>query len=92
MEIKIGDKFKRCSPFDDRVWEVVEVDNVNKTYNLKEKTLGVTLELTEIFLRSQYEKISESSNSISCEHDWKNYVGFTDSFEYCKNCGEKKHV
>lgn len=27
-----------------------------------------------------------------CPHAWANYVGFTESFEYCEYCGDKKDV
>jgi len=27
---------------------------------------------------------------ISCSHEWTTYVGFTDTYEYCKTCDEKK--
>jgi hypothetical protein len=25
-------------------------------------------------------------------HDWHSYVGFTEAYEYCADCGEKRHV
>jgi hypothetical protein len=27
-----------------------------------------------------------------CSHDWKNYLGFTESYEYCAKCNEKKDI
>lgn len=30
-----------------------------------------------------------STHSGECEHDWKDYQGFTDSFKYCSKCDEK---
>jgi hypothetical protein len=26
----------------------------------------------------------------SCNHKWKRYVGFTDIYDYCETCGDKK--
>ena len=31
-------------------------------------------------------KVSEAE----CEHKWKKYQGFTDSYDYCDTCGVKK--
>lgn len=28
---------------------------------------------------------------ISCYHNWKNYVGLTDSFEYCEICEQRRN-
>ena len=28
--------------------------------------------------------------TINCIHDWKEYQGFSDSFEYCTKCDEKR--
>lgn len=27
-----------------------------------------------------------------CNHSWKNYIGFTDKYEYCEKCNEKKNA
>lgn len=37
---------------------------------------------------SQSTVYSELSNK--CTHKWRTYVGFTDSFDYCEKCGNKK--
>ena len=29
---------------------------------------------------------------IGCNHEYKRYEGFTDTFEYCTKCQEKKNV
>lgn len=28
--------------------------------------------------------------NLGCQHKWKTYFGFTDSFEYCETCNVKK--
>lgn len=38
-------------------------------------------------LRWDYE-----SDDSSCKHNWKNYLGFTESFKYCTKCDEKRDV
>lgn len=30
------------------------------------------------------------SETTGCWHDWKNYKGFTDNFDYCVKCGVKR--
>lgn len=30
--------------------------------------------------------------SKGCNHEWDNYVGLVESFEFCKLCSEKKNV
>lgn len=33
---------------------------------------------------------SNSVTSVRCNHKWKKYQGFTDSYEYCEHCDVKK--
>lgn len=28
----------------------------------------------------------------SCKHDWKPYIGFTESFKYCIKCDERREL
>lgn len=30
------------------------------------------------------------TKSKSCNHNWKQYIGFTDTYKYCEACNEKQ--
>lgn len=32
----------------------------------------------------------EQSDKTGCWHEWKKYKGFTDTYDYCDRCGEKR--
>lgn len=37
-----------------------------------------------------YNKKQASEKSLFCQHEFKTYVGFTDSFDYCTRCNERR--
>ena len=30
--------------------------------------------------------------SIACEHEWRQYFGFNDSYDYCSKCDQKRRM
>lgn len=42
--------------------------------------------------KKNIEKAPEKKEENPCRwrHEWIKYVGFTDTFDYCKNCGKKR--
>lgn len=34
----------------------------------------------------------QPSQHSGCDHDWKPYIGFTESYKYCTKCPEKRHL
>ena len=45
----------------------------------------------------QNEKVEINNQKIKemylkqCDHDWKNYIGLKDTFEYCSKCDKKRN-
>ena len=35
-------------------------------------------------------EILDEYKSEKCQHEWVNYVGLTECFQYCKKCDEKR--
>jgi len=90
--IQKGDKVRNKHYNGSRIWEVIDIDLVNKTYTLTDQNLDIKLEINHAIMESDYEKVDESNNSVCFEHNWKTYTGFTESYQYCEKCGEKKYV
>ncbi len=40
--------------------------------------------------RSWDNPFGDSSKPKECEHEWKQYVGFTETYTYCKKCDKKE--
>jgi hypothetical protein len=36
-------------------------------------------------------KVNKEEQPKACFHNWKKYVGFTESYFYCENCDEKTY-
>lgn len=58
-------------------------------------SMSSTYSYLESDVRGMWEKIDQLPTGIiggcqSNHHDWSTYVGFTDTFEFCKKCDEKR--
>lgn len=41
-------------------------------------------------LKQEYAKLPSGEQDVQCFHDWVEYVGLVESFDYCKKCDTKR--
>lgn len=94
MDKSLGKKFKSRNLIDwdgAPVYEVTEIcfttiPGVMLTHG------NYTFFVTSEMLSADFIEIFDKQNLIvyGCEHEWKDYVGFRESFTYCKKCDQRK--
>lgn len=102
--IYVGKKFKLKShgPDADEIWKVASWrPNVWALSHLDEYTLesvqpyGQSIEVTRDdldteFKLGRFELIENALDLLSvCRHQYKEYIGFTETYHYCIKCNEK---
>lgn len=73
--------------------EVVDIDFVNDIVVLKDCEYGwIRNPITTAVLLSDYILVDSDGvpNKDYCWHEYKEYIGFTEAYEFCTKCGEKK--
>lgn len=63
---------------------------ISGTYRIGNKTITLP-ECSKV----DTDKLFDSGNAsfkIECFHDWKEYIGFTESFKYCTKCDKKRDI
>lgn len=96
MKFKTGDKFitniENDSPKIGMILDVI-YNPMNKDYEYLVKWDHFKEECvySSKICDLMWELIPSEKNEFKCEHNWKNYVGFTESFTYCIKCDEKRN-
>lgn len=88
MEIKVGQLWK-YKKYETPVFELTGIDDNLKFIHLvySEGDKDRWLSVTTAQLYSTFELVGEK---IGCPHEFKEYLGFTDRFEYCVICQMRK--
>ena len=72
------------------VYMIYNVDPKTDHYILRSPSSFDTCE-TSISHVETYFELWDSEPDTSHKHTWLNYIGFTDCYEYCRDCGNKRN-
>lgn len=87
----IGKKFKKIKS--DTIYTIIEEQHM---YYVTEycypATLGIFIksELEHAIVKGIFEWLNKTTDSSDCNHDFKQYLGFTQSYKYCIKCDHKE--
>lgn len=91
-KVKVGIKFKDIKhPNDIFVITSIDEDVIKVRHNTNPKVS--TYLHPEYFKESNEDSVFFVQNEIiigSCDHDLKQYIGFTDTYNYCTKCKHKE--
>lgn len=94
-----GDKIKRVFPRSNKTEQGIILDvyhgpNDDEYYHILWNSGAAEIKLAsaaDSVLDLDFDSPYGVSNIVDkCNHRWKTYVGFTESYKYCEICGEKK--
>lgn len=96
FKFKVGDVLKEKgfqTLFRYKVMELVPKNNLGDSfYDLERQLSGnddlIKLSYSKTFVETTFELESEA---IGCYHDWKEYRGFNNDYEYCTKCDIKRN-
>lgn len=93
-KFKVGDKV-RSSYQPDKIGTITDVRNIGAyydcyTYDVEFDNTNVLVELTYHSLELANEENPQGYSPSHCRHHWVSYVGFSETFEYCKHCDTKR--
>jgi hypothetical protein len=101
-KFKKGDKIKRIFKNANREERGIILDNYHgpndsEYYHILWNSGVVEIKLaSDADLTMDFDLPQGAANSIGsfnkCNHQWKTYVGFTESYEYCELCNAKKDL
>lgn len=95
LKLEVNKTYKNKVLLEDEfapVWTVIGFDGNGKNVAQICDQSGYKTEIDCAYMEEYYVEVAEKTMEKTCWHDWTNYVGFTESYQYCKNCGEKKYV
>lgn len=75
---------------------IIQIEYINPSMKNYEGIFTYTLSEFNshwYFDEESNKSLNNSANSkteVNCFHEWSSYVGFTESYLFCKNCNQKK--
>ena len=78
----LWDTFSRGGSYPaDEVEDLWELTHTSPTFKIPQSIEFVPISITV-----------DCDLSLACEHAWKQYFGFNDSYDYCSKCDEKRRM
>lgn len=95
MDLRLGSRWEVIDILSGRPWIFtvfnIEKDSLTIEYEISGWTKVLPIEaFTKWVDRGEIKFLDFGGNNPSCIHTYKKYVGFTDTYDYCEKCNEKR--
>jgi hypothetical protein len=84
------------SYYEDYFWAIKSIDNKKREFTFLDDCFDKKLDVYWEFYQENDQSNSPLKSEkgfkleLICEHDWKYYQGFTECYEFCTKCQEKR--